>query len=116
LGKRAHLAQLNQLLDDLRGRDVEVLGDVLDGRAGVDLDRGRLVGERPRWTRFGLFVVDAATTTAAPLTTRWLVGPAAGATGAAGAARGLGVDHDPAAAAGVARGALALQRVARRTT
>ena len=31
-----HLAQLHQLLDDLRDPDVEILGDVLDGRAGVD--------------------------------------------------------------------------------
>ena len=39
LGERRHLAQAHQLLDDLGHRDAEVLGDVLDGRAGVDPDR-----------------------------------------------------------------------------
>src|SRR5215207_3961024 len=38
LGERGHLAQLHQLLDDLRHGDAEVLRDVLDRRAGVDLD------------------------------------------------------------------------------
>ena len=38
LGERGHLAELHQLLDDLGDRDAEVLGDVLDRRAGVDLD------------------------------------------------------------------------------
>ena len=39
LGERGHLAQLHQLLDDLGDRHAEVLGDVLDRRAGVDADR-----------------------------------------------------------------------------
>ena len=39
LGERGHLAQLHQLLDDLGDRHAEVLGDVLDRRAGVDPDR-----------------------------------------------------------------------------
>src|SRR4051794_34449246 len=38
LRERRHLAQAHQLLDDLRRRDAEVLGDILDGRAGVDPD------------------------------------------------------------------------------
>ena len=38
LGERGHLAQLHELLDDLRDGDAEVLRDVLDRRAGVDLD------------------------------------------------------------------------------
>ena len=38
LGERRHLAERHQLLDDLGHRDAEVLGDVLDGRAGVDPD------------------------------------------------------------------------------
>ena len=38
LGERGHLPQLHQLLDDLGDRDAQVLGDVLDRRAGVDLD------------------------------------------------------------------------------
>ena len=39
LGQRLHLAERHQLLHDLGHRDVEVLGDVLDRRAGVDPDR-----------------------------------------------------------------------------
>ena len=38
LGERRHLAQLHQLLDHLGHGDAEVLGDVLDRRARVDLD------------------------------------------------------------------------------
>ena len=63
LGERRHLAHAHQLLDDLGDRDAEVLGDVLDGRAGVDPDdvgralRGRVerrsavVAEAPRRPR-----------------------------------------------------------------
>ena len=36
LRERRHLAERHELLDDLGHRDAEVLGDVLDGRAGVD--------------------------------------------------------------------------------
>ena len=39
LRERRHLAQRHQLLDDLGHRHAEVLGDVLDGRAGVDADQ-----------------------------------------------------------------------------
>src|SRR4051795_5942266 len=38
LRERDHLAHQHQLLDDLGHRDAEVLGDVLDRRAGVDPD------------------------------------------------------------------------------
>ena len=38
LRERRHLAERHQLLDDLRAPDAEVLGDVLDGRAGADPD------------------------------------------------------------------------------
>ena len=74
LGERAHLAQRHQLLDDLRGRDVQVLGHVLDGRARVDRNRRRVLVQRTRGTRFGLFVIDAATSPAAALAARRLVG------------------------------------------
>ena len=46
LGERGHLAQLHQLLDDLGHRHAEVLGDVLDRRAGVDADRVGPAGGR----------------------------------------------------------------------
>ena len=42
LGERGHLPQLHELLDDLGDGDAQVLGDVLDRRAGVDLDDVRL--------------------------------------------------------------------------
>ena len=118
LGERGHLAQLHQLLDDLRHRDAEVLGDVLDGRAGVDLDD---VGLEDRDVlrhrlRVGAAPAPAAAPRRAPL--RAAAGTAAGAAGtaagAAGAARGLRVDHDAPDAAGRAGGALALERGARR--
>ena len=50
LRERGHLAQRHELLDDLGDGHAEVLGDVLDGRAGVDLDDvGRaLRGRRQR--------------------------------------------------------------------
>src|SRR5215217_2094528 len=117
LRERRHLAQLHQLLDDLRHGDAEVLGDVLDGRAGVDLDD---VGLQDRDVlRHGLLVGAAPAPAAAPRRAplRSAAGTAAGptgATGAAGAARGLRVDHHAADAAGRAGRALALQRGARR--
>ena len=92
--------------------DAEVLGDVLDRRAGVDPDEvGRL--ERAVVDRGDRVVVAAAAAAAAAL------GPALGLVGRAGVrpARGLRVDHDAAAAAragGGGRGALAGARVAGR--
>ena len=74
LGERLHLAQRHQLLHHLGHRDVEVLGDVLDGRAGVDLDRARVGDRRARGPRLGLLVVDAAPAPAAALAARRLVG------------------------------------------
>ena len=114
LGERRHLAQLHQLLDDLGDRHAEVLGDVLDGRAGVDADR------------VGLQDCDCP---AGPARRRrrgagGRRGAAGGAGAAAGpgrrraagtlAARGLRVDDDAADAAAGAGGALALERGARR--
>ena len=117
LGERGHLAQLHQLLDDLGDRDAEVLGDVLDRRARVDLDD---VGLQDRGVlrdrlRVGAAPAPAAAPRRAPL--RAAARAAAGTAGAAGTARapgGLGVDHDAPHAAGGAGGALALQRGARR--
>ena len=40
----AIIAHAHQLLDDLGGGDVQVLGDLADGRAGVDLDDVRWSG------------------------------------------------------------------------
>ena len=42
LRQRRHLAELHQLLDHLGGRQLERLGDLLDRRAGADLD-GRIL-------------------------------------------------------------------------
>ena len=110
LGERRHLAQLHQLLDDLGDRDAEVLGDVLDGRAGVDADRVGL--ERRLVLRRRLDV--GATAPAAAAARRAALGAGRAAAGAALAARGLRVDDDAADAAARAGGALALQRGARR--
>ena len=109
LGERRHLAEHHQLLDDLGDGDAHRLGDVLDGRAGVDADeigvrRGGLV-ERAHGV-----VVGAAAAAAAALAARRLL------LLAGRAARGLRVDDDaaPAAGAGRAGRALARQRRARR--
>src|SRR5919112_1530344 len=53
LRERRHLAEHHELLDDLRDRHAHRLGDVLDGRAGVDTDEvgvrdGGLVQRRDR--------------------------------------------------------------------
>ena len=52
LGERDHLAHAHQLLDDVGDRHAEVLGDVLDRRAGVDPDQvgagHDVLGERGR--------------------------------------------------------------------
>ena len=116
LRERGHLAQAHQLLDDLRDRDAEVLGDVLDRRAGVDPDD---VGLQRRDVLRGRLLVgcrDGGGRRGAAGGAMRAAGPAAGtAAGPAGpAARGLRVDHDAAHAAGGAGGALALQRGARR--
>ncbi len=110
LGERGHLAQLHQLLDDLGDRHAEVLGDVLDRRAGVDADRVGL--ERRLVLRDRLDV--GATAPAAAAARRAALGAGRAAAGAALAARGLRVDHDAADAAAGAGGALALERGARR--
>ena len=86
LRERRHLAEAHQLLDDLRDADAEVLGDVLDGRAGVDADDVGL--QRRDVLRDGL-LVGAAPAPAAATPRRAVRGTAAGAaTGtAAGTAR-----------------------------
>ena len=110
LGERRHLAQLHQLLDDLGDRDGEVLGDVLDRRAGVDPDRVGL--ERGLVLRHRLDV--GATAPAAAAARRAALRAGRAAARAALAARGLRVDDDAAHAAAGAGGALALQRGAGR--
>jgi hypothetical protein len=66
LRERRHLAQAHELLDDLGDRDAEVLGDVLDRRAGGDPDEvGRLLGGAvDRGERLGLEVATATATAA----------------------------------------------------
>ena len=110
LGEGGHLPQLHQLLDDLGDRDGEVLGDVLDRRAGVDLDRVGLEA--------GLVLRDrldvGATAPAAAAARRAALGAGRSAARAALAARGLRVDDDTAHAAAGTGGALALERGAGR--
>ena len=62
LRERGHLAQAHELLDDLGDRDAEVLGDVLDRRARVDLDD---VGLQRRDVLRGRLLVGAAAAAAA---------------------------------------------------
>src|SRR3954469_17121498 len=116
LGDHGHLAQAHQLLDDLGDGDAEVLGDILDRRAGVDPDRLRLEGVDV--LRGGL-LEGAAPAPASASPRRAPRGIAAGtparAAGTAGTAPGrLGVDDHAPHAAARAGGALALQRGARR--
>ena len=117
LRERRHLAEAHQLLDHVGDADAEVLGDVLDRRAGVDPDDVRL--QRGDVLRRGLLVGAAPAPAAAP-SRRTVRGTATGAaartaTGATGpAASRLGVDDHAAHATGRARSALALQRGARR--
>ena len=105
LRERRHLAEAHELLDDLRDRDAEVLGDVLDRRAGVDPDEvGALLrGPCRSPGRLGLEVAPAPATAAAAAARAALRRTAAGAARAAGAAGaatcGLGVDDDAPAAA-----------------
>jgi hypothetical protein len=110
LGERRHLAQLHQLLDDVRNRYAEVLGDVLDGRARVDLDDvGLQDGDVLRHRLLvGAAPAPAATTRRASL--RAATRAAGSSPGSARAACGLRVDHDAAHAAGGAGSTLALQR------
>ena len=110
LGEGGHLPQLHQLLDDLGDRDGEVLGDVLDRRAGVDLDRVGLEARLVLRDRLDV----GATAPAAAAARRAALGAGRSAARAALAARGLRVDDDAAHAAAGAGGALALQRGARR--
>ena len=94
--------------------DAEVLGDVLDRRAGVDLDDVGL--QDADVLRHGLRVGAAPAPAAAPrraplgAAAGTAARAAAGTAGAALAARGLRVDDDAAHAAGRAGRALALQR------
>src|SRR5439155_469488 len=93
LGERGHLAQRHQLLDDLGDGHAEVLGDVLDRRAGIDLDEvDGLLRVDVEGTELLLLVVGAAP---APATAprraalpprRAAAGPAARAAGALAAA------------------------------
>ena len=111
LRERRHLAEAHQLADHLGHRDAEVLGDVLDRRAGVDPDQ---VGRAARGLvdrRDGVVVGAAAAAAAPRRAAHRLRGGAAGL-----AARGLRVDHDAAAPAGADRAGalLAGARVARR--
>ena len=105
LRERRHLAEAHELLDDLGDGDAEVLGDVLDRRAGVDLDEvgvgQRVLVERGRLLLLEVAPAPAAATAAAALALlRRTAAGAAGATRAAGAApRGLRVDDDAPAAA-----------------
>ena len=60
LRQRLHLAERHQFLHHLGHRNVEVLGDVLDGRARVDENGSRPAAERRgRGPGFGLLVIDA---------------------------------------------------------
>src|ERR671910_2249416 len=121
LGQRGHLAQLHQLLDDVGDRDAQVLGDVLDRRAGVDLDDAGLQDADVLGHRLGVGAAPAPA--AAPR--RAPLGAAAGAAARAAAGpaprasalapRGLRVDDDAPHAAGRAGSALALERGARGT-
>ena len=106
LGERRHLAQLHQLLDHLGGAQLERLGDLLDGRAGADLD-GRVLAllRLELRLRLGLEIgldplraAPAAAPAARRLGLRRRRGPVAPG--------GLRVDHHaaaPAAATAVAR-------------
>ena len=112
LRERRHLAQAHELLDDLGDRDAEVLGDVLDRRAGVDPDRVGLQALDVLRRRLRVGAAAPAATAARRAARRAATGAAGTAAGAL-AARGLRVDHDAAHAAARAGGALALQRGAR---
>src|SRR5918994_1748601 len=121
LGQRGHLAQLHQLLDDVGDRDAQVLRDVLDRRAGVDLDDAGLQDADVLGHRLGVGAAPApaAAPRRAPLGAA--AGPAAraaarpAARASALAPRGLRVDDDAPHAAGRAGSALALERGARGT-
>jgi hypothetical protein len=87
LSERLHFAERHQLLHQLRHRHVEILRHVLDGRSGVDRNRGPLRHRgRSRWPGLRLFVVYPAAAAAASLAPRWLGGLRSRA---ARAARGL---------------------------
>ena len=105
-----HLAEHHQLLDDLRHRHAQVLGDVLDRGARVDSDQVRGLHRR-RVDRGDRLVVGAPPAAPATRSAQRLVGRAALL-----ATRSLGVDHDAAAPTrpSAAGRALAGARVARR--
>ena len=111
LRERRHLSQRHQLLDHFGHRHAEVLGDVLDGRAGAHPDQvgGLHRGVVDRRDRVVVGAPPAAPAAGSPL---GLVGGTALL-----AAGGLRVDHHAPAPAGadISGGALAGARVARRT-
>ena len=74
LRQRLHFPERHELLHHLGHGHVQVLGDVLDGRSRVDLDRGRLGNGGLRGTRFGLFVIDATAAASTALAPGRLVG------------------------------------------
>ena len=104
LGERGHLAQLHQLLDDLGDRHAEVLGDVLDRRAGVDPDRVGLEDADVLRRRLRRRCRGGGGRRGAAGGAAGRRGRRRAAAGAALAARGLRVDHDAAHAAGRRRG------------
>ena len=110
LGQRLHLTERHQLLHDLGDTDVQVFGDVLDGRAGIDPNGIRLSKRGAGGTGFGLFVVHATAPTAAALAARRLIGLRRATRPGRPAGR-LRVDDDTAAATGGAGGTLALKRI-----
>ena len=116
LRERRHLAELHQLLDHVGDRDAQVLRDVLDGRAGVDLDDVGLEDADVLRHRLRVRAAPAPAAASRGPALRAAAGTAARAAGTAGAAAAacrLRVDHDAAHAAGRAGGALALERGAR---
>src|SRR4051812_43183986 len=101
LRERGHLAQLHQLLDDLRGAEAKRLADLLDGGAGVDLGRELLLDLLRLRGQVGLDPRRAAAP-AAPAAGRLLLLGRPGLRTAGGLG---GDDHAPAAArAATARG------------
>ena len=107
LRERRHLAEHHELLDDLRHRDAEVLRDVLDRGARLDLEAVECaLGGGVK--RLDGLVVRAATAPATALTARRALLRAATARATArSATRRLRIDDDATPATGRARGALA---------
>ncbi len=111
LRQRRHLAERHQAFDDLGHRHIEVLGDVLDGRAGVDPDGSLGDAHVGALQRRDGFLVGSAAAPSAARPPRWRLGGSALL-----ASRGLRVDHDatPAAGTDAAGRTLTGARIARR--